>query len=164
MLRTILKFIKPCYALITLIGIGVWQGYAWITSTPEWSLFQSIRNVDSQDQSDQEESLPSGPVARVIASVHPAKRVIYWLVIYILICFASIPLIRRSLLLESNAVNGMMVGGFCLIGLVIAFVLSAFQLTSGTLLSLIGAFLVSGGTIVWLASQLEEMRVRDSLG
>ncbi len=164
MLRVLLKFIKPSYALIALISVGAFQGYSWATSTPGWSLFQSVRNANPQAQADEEKSLPSGLVARTIASVHPAQRVVYWLVAYILICFACIPLIRRSLQLESNGVNGMMVAAFCLIGLVMAFVLSAFQFTWGTALSLIGAFLVSGGTIVWLASQLEEMRVRDSMG
>ena len=86
------------------------------------------------------------------------------MVIYTLLCFATVPVIKKMLVHESNLVNVILLIIYSGIGFLLAVGLAAFQFTWITAIMLIAALVLSGCTTTWLASELEKMRVQDSFG
>lgn len=154
MLSTVLKLFRPRYALTTLLLFGGWQAYSLVQSVTKTVTMVPVTQVE-------ERSLPEGRVARILAQASPAKRVFCWLSLYLLICFASVPLVRWGFERESNVINGLMLAGFCLYGVLSASFLTAFQWSWKTAVLLVLALAVSGAFFVGLASQVERMRVED---
>jgi hypothetical protein len=71
---------------------------------------------------------------------------------------------KRALNQESNLINGLMLGGFCALGVLLAFVLLAFQWSWASALWLTAALVISGGLFVWLSTELERLRVEEGMG
>jgi hypothetical protein len=161
MLGIILKLFRPSYALTALILFGGWQGYSFVKSTSE----QLHSRADSEQvqaydsQSDQPD--PSAYVA-AIQQIHPVWRIVYWLVIYLLFCFTGVPLIKRALARESNLANTILLIIYCCLGLLIAVVFTAFNFTLITAIMLVLALVFSASMIIWLASELEKIRLEDA--
>lgn len=172
MLGTVLRLLRPSYALTALILFGGWQGYSFVKSLPERlpllpgsSVQQETeRQSDAADSAQvrQDETPPSRTVA-AIQHIHPGLRILYWVVTYALICLASVPVIKWSLAHESNLVNGLLIVVYSGLGLLAAFVSVAFQVNWFTAIILILALVLSAVIIVKLAGELERMRVEDTL-
>lgn len=161
MLGMILKLFRPSYALTALILFGGWQGYSFVKSVPErLHLPLGVEQVQGEElQSDQ--PAPSAIIG-AIQQIHPGRRIVYWLVIYLLLCFTGVPLIRRALTRESNLANTILILVYCGLGLSIAFVFAAFQFTWITAIMIVLALVFSAAMIIWLAGELEKIRVEDS--
>ena len=178
MLGTILRLFRPSYALTALILFGGWQGYSFVKSVPEklslpfgTSQVQSAEEEQGTEgnQSDKKEQVSpeqasSNPTVTAIQGVNPVMRIFYWVVIYALLCFATVPVIKKMLSHESNLVNAILVIIYSGIGLLLAVGLAAFQFTWITAMMIITALVFSVCIIIWLASELEKMRVQDSFG
>jgi hypothetical protein len=173
MLGTILKLLRPSYALTALILFGGWQGYSFVKSIPERlpllprpaEVRQGTEGQPEPPETDQARSkqTPSSGLVAAIERVHPGLRIVYWVVTYVLLCLASVPVIKWALAHESNIVNGMMVIVYSGIGLMAAFFLTAFQFGWFAAIILVLALLCSAAMIVWFAGELEKMRVEDNL-
>ena len=164
MLSTVLKLFKPSYAIMALLLFGGWQGYSIVRSGPAWDWLRG-KEVEEPPPVDKDaEALPEGILARTMALTHPVKRIVYWLLCYVLICVACVPLMKRGLMQESNLVNGMMLGGFCVLGVLLAYVLLAFRWSWASAFWLMAALVSSGGFFVWFSAELEKLRVEDGMG
>jgi hypothetical protein len=64
---------------------------------------------------------------------------------------------------ESNLINLLLILIYAGIGTFLAFAFAAFQLTGSTAISMIAALVCSGILITWFASELEKIRVEDSM-
>jgi hypothetical protein len=164
MLGTALKLFKPSYAIIALVLFGGWQGYSIVRSGPGWDWLweKSVKEAPPAEES--AEPLPDGIWARTMAITHPVKRIAYWLLTYILMCVACVPLMKWGLMRESNLINGGMLGGFCLFGVMLAYMLLAFRWSWTSALWLVIALGISGGFFVWLSTELEKLRIEDGMG
>lgn len=159
MLRGILKLFKPRYALTALLIFGAWRGYSLVKSISEkLPLLQG--QAEEQVLQSQQEHL--SPIVAAIRRIHPGMRVLYWLVIYILLCLTSVPLIKKALAYESNLVNAVLIILYSGLGLLLAFIFAGFQFTWITAILLIMALILSAAWIIWLASELEKLRVEDT--
>ena len=174
MLRMILQLLRPSYALTALVLFGTWQGYSFVKSIPEKLHLPAViekvqKPVEPQEQSQiaTTEQLPGSqqvtsiPIIAAIGRIHPGMRILYWLAIYLLLCFATVPLIKRMLACESNLVNVILIFIYTVLGVLLAFVFVAFQFTWITEVILGSAFIFSAAVIIKLASELEKMRVQD---
>ena len=165
MLSTLLKLIKPSYAIIALLLFGGWQGYSMVRSGPGWDWLGDKQVKETEPQAEEAaEPLPEGILARTMAITHPVKRIVYWLLTYVLICVACVPLLKWGLMRESNLINGGMLGGFCLFGVMLAYILLAFRWSWTSAFWLAIALLMSGGFFLWLSSELEKLRIEDGMG
>ena len=176
MLGTILKLLRPSYALTALILFGGWQGYSFVKSVPEklslpfgTGQVQTAEETQTAEQSGpvqveqtQAEQTPTSPTVAAIQRIHPGMRVLSWLVIYTLLCFATVPLIKKMLAKESNLVNAILIIIYSGIGFLLAVGLVAFQFTWVIDIMLIAALVFSVCIIIWLAGELEKIRVQDS--
>lgn len=170
MLGTVLKLLRPRYALTALILFAGWQGYSFIKSIPEQlHLPQRVGRVEIEEhlvQTETEQATtqqrPSNRVISAMQGIHPGMRILYWLIIYVLLCFASVPLIKRILVHESNLINAGLIIVYSLVGFIMAFVFAAFQLTWIISIILLAAIVLSACIIIRLASELEKLRVQDS--
>jgi hypothetical protein len=176
MLGTILKIFKPSYALTALILFAGWQGYSLVKSIPKkLTLPLDIKHIETKKEtrspaqfeqieaekiSTKNES--SSPTVATIRNIHPGARILSWLMIYAMLCFASVPLIKKMLACESNLVNFALIVIYSGIGLSLGFIFSAFQFTWVVCVFLVISGIFSAGMITWLASELEKMRVQDS--
>lgn len=183
MLGTILRLFRPSYALTALILFGGWQGYSFVKSVPEkLSLPFGISskaqieekaqakpqmNTDGHgyqsavDRAENSQKTSSRFVA-AIQGVNPVMRFFYWVVIYALLCFATVPVIKKMLARESNFINAILIIIYSGIGFLLAVGLAAFQFTWITAIMLLAALVFSVCIIIWLASELEKIRVQDS--
>ena len=178
MLGAILRLFRPSYALTALILFGGWQSYSFVKSVPEklsLPLGMGQIHVEEQNQVDnesepveaeqvQEKQVSSNPTVAAIQGVNPGMRMLFWLVVYALLCFATVPVIKKMLAQESNLVNAILIIIYSGIGLLLAIGLAAFQFTWITAMMIITALVFSVCIIIWLASELEKMRVQDSFG
>jgi hypothetical protein len=162
MLGIILKFFRPSYALTALILFSGWQGYSFVKSTSEQFHSRADSEQVQADESESDQPVKSVFVAAV-QRIHPVWRIIYWLVIYLLLCFTGVPLIKRALTRESNLANAILLIIYCSLGLLIAVMFTAFRFTWITAIMLVLALICSASMIIWLASELENMRVEDAL-
>ena len=104
-----------------------------------------------------------GPFVAAIQSFHPGARLLSWLIGYVLICLASVPLIKKVLAKQSNFANALLLVAYVAVGFLFALILVAFQINWATTIMLVLALIVSYAVITLLASKLEELRVHDSL-
>jgi hypothetical protein len=177
MLGTILKLLRPSYALTALILFGGWQGYAFVKSIPD--KLSLPFGISSQVQSNEKTQIPersqsveskqieprqtsSNPTVAAIQKIHPGMRMVSWAVIYMLMCFATVPLIKKMLAHESNLVNAILIIIYSGVGFLLAVVFTAFQFNWHSTVMLIMALILSASMIIWLASELEKVRVQDS--
>jgi hypothetical protein len=177
-LGTILKLFRPSYALTALILFGGWQGYTFVKSIPQkLSLQLGIKQVDNKKAAQAVESnqsaeteqletkqLSSNPAVAAIQKIRPGMRIMSWIIVYVLLCFTTVPVIKRMLACESNLVNAILIIVYSGLGLLLAFVFTAFQFGRLALVMLIAAVIFSACIIIWLAGELEKMRVQDSFG
>lgn len=172
MLGTILKLLRPSYALTALILFGGWQGYSFVKSIPE-KLPLLPGSVEVQEEGEeraepaeteqaQPAQTPSSPAVTAIQRIHPGLRTLYWLVMYALLCFASVPVIKWALARESNLANGIVIVVYSGLGLLAAIVFTAFQFAWFTAVVLTLALVFSAAMIIWLAGELEKIRVQDA--
>ena len=165
MLKVVLKLLKPVYALTVLTIFMIYNGYSFVDLL-RTNLHASHEAAQVQDvNQDEQSSVPSqgtstgtvqeriNPTVAAIRQIHPVTRIVSWAVLYILLCLATVPVIKKMLAHESNFI----------IGTLLAFVFTAFQLTGATAVSLVAAFVCSSILITWLAGELERLRVEDSL-
>jgi len=181
MLGTILRLLRPSYALTALILFGGWQGYTLVKSVPEKLSLplgidgkaQTEKEVQTEPQMDayendgQEskmEEKSSSRFAAAIQGVNPVMRIFYWVVMYVLLCLSTVPVIKKILTQESNLANAILVIIYSGIGLLLAVGLVAFQFTWITGIMLAAASVFSAYIIIWLAGALEKVRVQDSFG
>ena len=170
MLRSLLAIFKARYALTVLFLFGAVQAYSFarlvsdkLPALPVFSLLWGDSRSDSDSvQSDADTTM--GPVATAVTGTHPLLRALYWVVGYGLLCFASVPLIKRALACESNVVNGVLILIYTCVGGLMAFALMAFRFTWLTGLAGILAFVCAAAGIIRLASELEQFRVEDMVG
>jgi len=157
MLSTLLKLIKPRYAVTMLLLFGVLQGAVSIKKVP------GLRSLFGQEPVVAEEETSAGGeeslATRLIASYHPAKRLLVWILCYTLVCLALVPGIQMVLEGESNVMNGLMITGFTVFGGLLAFLLMAFRWSWGRGFLLLLALGLSCTIFVGLAGQLEKMRL-----
>ena len=106
--------------------------------------------------------MSSNPTVAAIQRIHPGMRILSWLMVYVLLCLSTVPVIKKMLAQESNLVNAILVIIFSGIGLLLAVGLAAVQFTWITAMMIIAALVFSVCIIIWLASELEKMRVQDS--
>jgi len=159
MVGTILRLLKPSYAVLAMLAFGGWQGYSIIA--PIWGGGDVQEEVVvSEEDGEADEADSVGPLAAAMRKVHPGMRIVTWLVIYGLLCFASVPWINGVLAKESNFANAVMLFVYVVAGFLLAFLLMAFQFNWATAIMLIMAIVVAGGIIVLLAGMLEKMRIR----
>jgi len=175
-LGTLLNLLRPSYALTALILFGGWQGYTFVKSIPQkvtlpFGTFQIQSGQKSQTvesnqpakpEQVQTEQLSSNPTIAAIQKISPGMRIISWAVVYILLCFVSVPGIKMMLARESNLVNAILIIIYSGLGLLLAFVFAAFQFSKLTDVMLIAAVIFSVLFIVWLAGELEKMRIQDT--
>ena len=123
MLGTILRLFRPSYALTALILFGGWQGYSFVKSVPEklslplgTGQVQTAEEIQvtgkvqsAQAEQVQLEHISSNPTVAAIQQIHPGMRILSWLVIYVLLCLATVSLIRKMLAQESNLVNAILI-------------------------------------------------------
>ena len=178
MLETILRLFRPSYALTALMLFGGWQGYTFVKSVPEKISLQlgtdQVQIAEEKqgtegNQPDKKEQVSpeqasSNPTVAAIQRIHPGMRILFRLVIYALLCFATVPVIKKMLAHESNLVNSILVIIYSGIGLLLAVGLAASQFTWVTATMLIAALVFSVCIIIWFASELEKIRVQDSFG
>lgn len=176
MLGTILRLFRPSYALTALILFGGWQGYTFVKSVPEkLSLplgMEKIKAAEEIQASEanqpteqaQSEQVLSSPTVSAIQQISPIMRILSWIVIYVLLCFATVPLIKKILVRESNLSNAVLIIFYIAVGFMLAVGLVAFQFTWITIVMLITALVFSACIIIWLAGELEKIRVQDSFG
>lgn len=170
MLGTILKLLRPGYALTALIVFGSWQGYTFVKSIPQKvslpfgtiQIHNEQKNQPAEPQQVQAEQLSANPAIAAIQKVNPCMRILSWLVIYSLLCLATVPLINKMLAQESNFVNAILIIIYSGSGLLLAFVFAAFQFSKLIDVMLIAAFVFSVFFIIWLAGELEKMRIQDT--
>ena len=170
MLSAILRLFRPSYALTALVLFGGWQGYSFVKSVPErLNLPLGIKQGQTEQEAasagieqEQVEKLPSSPTVAAIQNVHPCMRIVYWLVGYILLCFSGVPVIKKALRRESNLTNAIVILIYVAVGFLSAFALAAFQFTWITAIMLVAALVFSAWLIIWLSSELEELRVQDT--
>lgn len=172
MLGMALRLLRPSYALTALMLFGAWQGYSFVKSIPErLPALTDIRLVQGRPPAngsehaieDPPESQLSQdkPVVQAVRRIHPLLRVVYWLVGYVLLCFGSVPLIKRGLGHESNLVNAAMLVGYSGVGVLAAMALTGFRFSWWTVLWMVMALVCSGVLIVLLAGELEKIRLED---
>jgi hypothetical protein len=159
MFSTILKLIKPRYAVTMLLLFGVLQGAVSIKKVPGLRSLFGKEPVVAEEASAQASGREESLATRLIASYHPAKRLLVWILCYTLVCLALVPGIQMVLEGESNFMNGMMITGFTLFGGLLAFVLMAFRWSWGRGFLLLLALGLSCTIFVGLAGQLEKMRL-----
>lgn len=173
MLGTILRLFRPSYALTALILFGAWQGYSFVKSIPE-ELPLSGGSAEAQPGAEgqseavgveqaQSDQAPAGPIVTAIQGVHPMMRILYWLAVYVLLCFAGVPLIKKMLAKESNLVNTFVIILYSALGLLLAFGLAAFQFGWAIAILTGAAVAFSAAMIIRLAGELEKLRVQESL-
>lgn len=176
MLGTILRLLRPSYALTALMLFGGWQGYSFVKSVPEKlslpfgaSMIEPVEKEQGTEnvQSDQTEQVSpqqvsSNPTVATIQRIHPGMRILSWLVVYALLCLSTVPVIKKMLLQESNLVNAIVIIVYSGTGLLLAVGLTAFQFTWVTAIMIIAALVFSVCIIIRLAGELEKMRVQDS--
>ena len=175
MLKVVLKLLKPVYALTVLTIFMIYNGYSFVDLL-RTNLHASHEAAQVQDvNQDEQSSVPSqgtstgtvqeriNPTVAAIRQIHPVTRIVSWAVLYILLCLATVPVIKKMLAHESNFINLLVVLIYAGIGTLLAFVFTAFQLTGATAVSLVAAFVCSSILITWLAGELERLRVEDSL-
>ncbi|MBN2590020.1 MAG: hypothetical protein JXA96_09165 [Sedimentisphaerales bacterium] len=175
MLKLVLKLLKPAYALTVLAIFMIYNGYSFVDllrtnlhASHEASQVQdanqsaesSIQNQENPAEMNQNKT---SPAITVIRQIHPVTRIVSWTVLYILLCLATVPIIKKMLTRESNLVNLLLVLVYAAIGTFLAFVFTAFQLTGVAAVSLVAALVCSSILITWLAGELEKLRVEDSL-
>jgi len=161
MLGMVLKLFRPSYALTALILFGGWQGYSFVKSTSEQLHLLPGSEQVQVEQSQSDQPAPSATVA-AIQRIHPGRRILYWLVIYLLLCFTGVPLIRRMLARESNLANAVLIVIYSGLGFLLAFVFAAFQFTWFIAIMLVLALAFSAAMIIWLAGELEKIRIQDT--
>ena len=170
MLGSILRLFKARHALTVLVLFGALQAYAVARLVSDrlpalpivsllWGDGRSSGAVKSTDT-----DADMGPIAAAVTGTHPLLRVMYWVIGYGLVCFASVPLIKRALAHESNVLNGILILTYTCIGGLTAFALMAFRVTWLTGIIGILAFVCAAAGIIRLAGQLEEFRVEDMIG
>ena len=170
MLGSVLRLFRARYALTVLVLFGALQTYAFARLVSDrlpalpivsllWGEGPSSSAVKSTDT-----GADMGPVAAAVTGTHPLLRVMYWVISYGLVCFASVPLITRILGHESNALNGILIVTYTCIGGLMAFALMAFRVTWVTGIVAILAFVCAAAGIIRLAGQLEQFRVEDMIG
>jgi hypothetical protein len=177
MLGTILKLFRPSYALTALILFGGWQGYRFVRSIPEklslpFGISGQVQSNEKSKIAEQSSSVEdkkieprqtsSNPTIAAIQKIHPGLRILYWLVTYVLLCFAGVPVIKWAIAHESNLVNGILIVVYTGLGLLAAFVFTAFQFNWFTAVILILALVLSAAIIIKLAGELEKLRVEDN--
>ena len=155
MLGTVLKFMKPSYALTALILFGGYQGYKVVKNVTEPP--ESKQAAAAEEQAENEPI--DNAVLAAVHEIHPVGRMLSWLVLYGLLCFASTPIIKSVLARESNLANGIILFLYIMIGFLLALFFTAFQIGwfSGILVFL--ALGISAGIFISLAGALEKMRV-----
>ena len=172
MLGIALRLLRPSYALTALLLFGAWQGYSFAKSIPErlpslWDIgLAQKQNPATQRQEDavalaEPESSHERPVVQAIRRIHPLVRVAYWLIGYVLLCFASVPLVKRGLGHESNLVNAAMLLAFVGVGVLTATALVGFRFSWLTVPWMVAALLCSAGLTVLMAGELERIRLED---
>lgn len=167
MLGSILRLFRPSYALTALLLFVGWQGYSYVKTIPEklsilGGAGQSRDSESSNVEPAGSEQEDSSRFVRTVRSIHPGMRILYWLVSYALVCLASVPLIKKTLARESNLANAALVVVYSSLGLLSAFGFVGFQFGWLSAIMLIAALLLSAGMIVWLAGELEKLRVQDT--
>ncbi len=165
MLGTVLRLFRPTYALTALILFGGWQGYSFVQSVPgRLGIDDAQRQgqVDDDYQVNQSEAGDSR-FAAAMRDSSGMRRGLLWVAAYTLMCFAAVPLVKKVLACESNAANAVMVIGFVLAGVLFAMALMAFEFGFFKLVLLVFAAIYASAMILWLAGELEKLRVADSL-
>jgi len=170
MLGTALKLLRPSYALTALLLFGAWQGYSFVKSIPErlpllpGSEQEQPGEQPVEAEQEQSDQMPSSPTVAAIQRIHPGMRILYWLVMYVLLCFATVPLIKKMLACESNMANAVLIIIYSGLGLLSAFGLAGFQFAWTTAILLILALAFSAGMIIWVGGELERIRVEENFG
>ena len=167
MLGVILKILRPRYALLGLLLFGGYQGYSILKSATEplrsSGVAEQVQMGQVEPQSDEALLLNDGEevstIAGAIQDIHPVVRIASWLVIYGLLCLATVPIINRILRQESNLANGILVLTYVAVGVLLAFLFVAFRVDWIAIVFLVAAVIVSLLVIVRLASALEEGRI-----
>jgi len=170
MLGSVLRLFKARYALTVLVLFGALQAYSFARLVSDrlpalpilsllWGEGRSSSDVKSTDT-----DANMGPIAAAVSRTHPLLRVMYWVVAYGLVCFASVPLIKRALAHESNVLNGILIFAYTCTGGLMAFALMAFRFTWVTGIVGIVAFVCAAAGIIRLAGELEQFRVEDMIG
>lgn len=168
MLGTMLHFFRPTYALTALILFGGWQGYAFVRSVPE-KLGLPFGTQQAQPDDTAGGGDPTGavePSNRLIAGLRQSSalgRAAVWVVGFSLLTLACVPLIRKILAQESNTATAAMVAAFVALGLLAAMTLAAFEFGWRQIIFLIAAGGYALCLTVWLAGEVEKMRISDTL-
>lgn len=160
MFSTILKLIKPGYAVTLLLLLGVYQGAVTVKKVPGLrALFGQQTEVQEAGEESADADAAQSLLGKFIASYHPVKRLLVWVVCYTLVSLALVPGVQIVLERESNGLNAMMILGFTVFGGLLAFMLLAFRWSWGSGFLLMLALGLSCALFVSLAGQLEKMRI-----
>ena len=167
---SVLRLFRARYALTVLLLFGALQAYSFarlvsdrLPALPVLSLLWGDER-SSNDVKSADPDTNMGPVAAAVTATHPLLRGIYWVIVYGLVCFASVPLIKRILAHESNVLNGILILAYTCTGGLMAFALMAFRFTWVTGIVGILAFVCAAAGIIRLAGELEQFRVEDMIG
>ena len=169
MLGTVLKLLRPSYALTALILFAGWQVHSFFKSIPErlslpltTGIVKSGQPVSHDSNTSQQvEQVPSSKTLAAIQRFHPVARILSWVAIYILVCLATVPLIKKILERESNFANAVLIVCYSAVGFLMALVFAAFQFVWLTGVMLAVSLVFSAAVIIRLAGELERMRVQN---
>lgn len=163
-----LKLLRPSYALTGLLLFGGYQGYSLVKSATE-----PLRPMVASEQGQAKKVAAStdtavavnsaeepGTIAAAVQRIHPGMRIVSWLIIYGLLCLATVPVISRVLGRESNLANALMLVVYLVAGFLLALFFAAFRFDWITTIMLVAAVVVSAVLIVMLASALEKTRIQ----
>jgi len=142
------RYVLSKVVLAALLAVTAWQGWSLISPSPARAPAPAAASAS-----------PEPGLGGSIRAASLVKRVLIWLALAALLPLLLIPLIKRLLEKNSNAVNFALLAGLTLIDLAAAFVLAGFELFSWLPALMILAAGAAGAVYnYWLCSALERLR------